>query len=264
MFAEGVHLYKKVVSVFSHGSKLKFYYVIGWGLPVIIVALSAGIRPDGYGNQNACWISLDGGLIWAFVAPVIIVMIINMIVMIIVVKILMSSVSTVQVDSKTKQQMNRSTQQIKAGAKAMVILMPILGLSWIFGLLAVNESTIIFQYLFCIFNSLQGLFIFLVHCVGNSEVRSAFKRLHEKHTLSKSIGEKSIVVKSMEKFSQKSRPGSVGDEVLVHREMGSIVSSIGEAGERTVTPKTISAGQISLNSLNCPMTNIDYQDDTFA
>ena len=31
MFAEGVHLYKKVVSVFSHGSKLKFYYVIGWG-----------------------------------------------------------------------------------------------------------------------------------------------------------------------------------------------------------------------------------------
>ena len=31
MLAEGMHLYTKVVSVFSNGSKLKFYYIIGWG-----------------------------------------------------------------------------------------------------------------------------------------------------------------------------------------------------------------------------------------
>ena len=31
MFAEGIQLYTKVVSVFSHGNKLKFYYVMGWG-----------------------------------------------------------------------------------------------------------------------------------------------------------------------------------------------------------------------------------------
>ena len=46
----------------------------------------------------------------------------------------------------------------RAGAKAMIILMPILGLSWVFGILAVNEATIVFQYLFCIFNSLQVIF----------------------------------------------------------------------------------------------------------
>ncbi|XP_065064148.1 uncharacterized protein LOC135690509 isoform X2 [Rhopilema esculentum] len=252
MFAEGVHLYKKVVSVFSHGSKLKFYYVIGWGLPIIIVALSTGIRPDGYGTESACWISLDGGLIWAFVAPVIIVIIINFIVLIIVVKILMSSVSTVQVDSKTSQETNRSTQQIKAGAKAMVILMPILGLSWVFGLLAVNEATIVFQYLFCIFNSMQGLFIFLIHCVGNSEVRSAFRRLHEKHTVSKSIGERSFA----KSISKKSKSGSPGAEILVRRE-----TPTSNDGERTVTPKTLSAGQISLNSLNAPTYNDHYYTD---
>ena len=39
MFAEGVHLYKKVVSVFSHGSKLKFYYVIGWGNMNVLSAI---------------------------------------------------------------------------------------------------------------------------------------------------------------------------------------------------------------------------------
>jgi len=247
MFAEGIHLYKKVVSVFSHGNKTKFYYVIGWGLPVIIVALSAGIRPDGYGTDTACWISIEAGLIWAFVAPVTTVIIINFIILIMVVKILISSVSAVQVDSKTSQETNKTVQQTKAGAKAMIILMPILGLSWVFGILAVNEATIVFQYLFCIFNSLQGFFIFIVYVIGNSEVRSAFKRLQERHSLSRSVGERSFGLKSIVK---KSKADSAGEEILVRRETGSSFGS--PDGERMVTPKTLSAGQISLNSLNCP------------
>jgi len=135
----------------------------------------------------------------------------------------------------------------RAGAKAMIILMPILGLSWVFGILAVNEATIVFQYLFCIFNSLQGFFIFIVYVIGNSEVRSAFKRLQERHSLSRSVGERSFGLKSIVK---KSKADSAGEEILVRRETGSSFGS--PDGERMVTPKTLSAGQISLNSLNCP------------
>ena len=50
------------------------------------------------------------------------------------------------------------------------MLLPILGLTWVFGLLAVNSATIVFQYLFTVFNSFQGLFIFLINCAFNSEV----------------------------------------------------------------------------------------------
>ena len=59
----------------------------------------------------------------------------------------------------------------RAGVKGVMILTPILGINWLFGLLAVNEDMIVFEFLFVIINSLQGFLIFLFHCVGSSEVR---------------------------------------------------------------------------------------------
>ncbi len=59
----------------------------------------------------------------------------------------------------------------RAGIKGIAILTPILGLSWLFGVLAINEDILFFEYLFNIFNCLQGFFVFIFHCVGSSEVR---------------------------------------------------------------------------------------------
>ena len=85
MLCEGVHLYSKVVEVFSEGSKMKYYYALGWGrsnflltgrapiqsehdliknekiktvpfflgLPLTIVFISACSRWGGYGNERA-------------------------------------------------------------------------------------------------------------------------------------------------------------------------------------------------------------------
>ncbi|KAF2982730.1 hypothetical protein EK904_008471 [Melospiza melodia maxima] len=64
---------------------------------------------------------------------------------------------------------------MKLTAKAVAVLLPILGSSWIFGILAVNAHALVFQYIFAVFNSLQGFFMFLFHCLLNSEVRAAFK-----------------------------------------------------------------------------------------
>ena len=38
---------------------------------------------------------------------------------------------------------------------ALVVLLPLLGLTWTFGLLSVNSNTTVFAWLFTIFNSLQ-------------------------------------------------------------------------------------------------------------
>ncbi|XP_066187884.1 adhesion G-protein coupled receptor D1-like [Sylvia atricapilla] len=67
------------------------------------------------------------------------------------------------------------TSAFKLTAKAVAVLLPILGSSWIFGILAVNAHALVFQYIFAVFNSLQGFFMFLFHCLLNSEVRAAFK-----------------------------------------------------------------------------------------
>ena len=60
----------------------------------------------------------------------------------------------------------------RSGIKSAVVLFPLLGVTWLFGILALDRKTIVFQYLFAIFNSLQGFFIFIFHCLLNSEVRS--------------------------------------------------------------------------------------------
>ena len=38
---------------------------------------------------------------------------------------------------------------------ATISLLPLLGLTWVFGLLVVNQNTTVFAWLFTIFNSLQ-------------------------------------------------------------------------------------------------------------
>ena len=50
----------------------------------------------------------------------------------------------------------------------------LLGTTWIFALLAVGEATLFFQWLFCIFNSLQGFFIFYFYTARNQDVRKAY------------------------------------------------------------------------------------------
>lgn len=44
---------------------------------------------------------------------------------------------------------------VKLTVKAVAVLLPILGISWIFGVLAVNTHSLPFLYIFAVFNSLQ-------------------------------------------------------------------------------------------------------------
>ena len=44
---------------------------------------------------------------------------------------------------------------IRSLLKALIILMPLLGVTWIIGILAVNEDTQVFAWIFAILNSLQ-------------------------------------------------------------------------------------------------------------
>lgn len=53
-----------------------------------------------------------------------------------------------------------------------IALLCLLGLTWAFGLMYVNESTLVMAYLFTIFNSLQGMFIFIFHCVLQKKVHT--------------------------------------------------------------------------------------------
>ncbi|KAG7246885.1 hypothetical protein CRUP_024112 [Coryphaenoides rupestris] len=60
---------------------------------------------------------------------------------------------------------------IKSWALGAITLLFLLGLTWAFGLLFINENTVIMAYLFTTFNAFQGIFIFIFHCALQKKVR---------------------------------------------------------------------------------------------
>ncbi|XP_039627981.1 adhesion G-protein coupled receptor D1 isoform X1 [Polypterus senegalus] len=169
MLVEGLHLYSMVIKVFgSEESKHIYYYGVGWGAPLVICIVSITSSLHSYGDVGNCWLSLKTGAIWAFVAPALFVIVVNIGILIAVTRI----ISRISADN---YKVHGDANAVKLTTKAVAVLLPILGISWIFGVLAVNEQVLAFQYMFAVFNSLQGFFIFLFHCLLNSEVRAAFK-----------------------------------------------------------------------------------------
>ncbi|KAF4011810.1 hypothetical protein G4228_003445 [Cervus hanglu yarkandensis] len=169
MLVEGLHLYSMVIKVFgSEDSKHRYYYGIGWGFPLVICIISIVFAMDSYGTSKNCWLSLGNGAIWAFVAPALFIIVVN-------IGILIAVTRVISQISAENYKIHGDPSALKLTAKAVAVLLPILGTSWVFGVLAVNNQAMVFQYMFAILNSLQGFFIFLFHCLLNSEVRAAFK-----------------------------------------------------------------------------------------
>lgn len=53
----------------------------------------------------------------------------------------------------------------------------LLGLTWIFGFFAVDNFRVPFQWMFCIANALQGMFLFIFHVLLDTKVSHAWKKI---------------------------------------------------------------------------------------
>ena len=69
-------------------------------------------------------------------------------------------------------------ERVRQGVKACVVLFPLLGLTWVFGVLSVTDAGLVFQYIFTIFNSLQVQYQKIQHVNFLSSLRkqSTFRR----------------------------------------------------------------------------------------
>ena len=77
---------------------------------------------------------------------------------------------------KQRKQAQRFLQgpNIAAQLRIAASCCTLLGLAWIFGLLSMIDSRLIFQYLFCFFNSLQGLLLFYFNVLRQTRIREAW------------------------------------------------------------------------------------------
>ncbi|XP_055511519.1 LOW QUALITY PROTEIN: adhesion G-protein coupled receptor D1 [Leucoraja erinacea] len=169
MLVEGLHLYNMVVRVFgSEDSKHVYYYSIGWGSPLVICVMSVTSTFHSYGTADKQRAGLLIGRLALTVDSSPLRLQVNVGILIAVTRI----ISRISMDN---YKVHRDTNASKLTVKAVAVLLPILGISWACGVLAINNYALFFQYMFAFFNSLQGFFIFLFHCVLNSEVRAALK-----------------------------------------------------------------------------------------
>ncbi|XP_072181687.1 cadherin EGF LAG seven-pass G-type receptor 2-like [Diadema setosum] len=167
MFVEGVHLYRMMTEIRDINSgPMTYSYVISYGVSALIVGMAVPLSNINYGtqvnsnNEHFCWFSVEDLLIWSFAGPVLAVVAMNMVV------IFLAIVESCKSGQKTPE-----FGKLRSGIRSAGILLPLLGITWVFGLLAVNQTVIIYQYLFAIFNGLTGLAILLFHCVLDYRVR---------------------------------------------------------------------------------------------
>uniref|UniRef100_A0A8C7DY94 Adhesion G protein-coupled receptor B1 n=1 Tax=Naja naja TaxID=35670 RepID=A0A8C7DY94_NAJNA len=146
----------------------KRFLCLGWGLPALVVAISVGFtKAKGYGTGNYCWLSLEGGLLYAFVGPAAAVVLVNMVIGILVFNKLVSKDGIT--DKKLKE---------RAGASlwSSCVVLPLLALTWMSAVLAITDRrSALFQILFAVFDSLEGFVIVMVHCILRREVQDAIK-----------------------------------------------------------------------------------------
>ncbi|XP_065915845.1 adhesion G protein-coupled receptor L4-like isoform X2 [Dysidea avara] len=185
---EAIMIYIMFGAVFYKGifQDIRFFALLGWGLPIPVVAISAGLSYDNYviednsddiaGDKTeiiACWISDKDGSIWAFAGPVILILLINMILLIL-------SLFTVVKSKRTHDKMTDATKTKYETAKLLLlstlILLPLLGGTWLLGLLfVIDNESVALAWIFTIVNSLQGAGIFYLHIVRSKEVKNVIK-----------------------------------------------------------------------------------------
>ncbi|EAX06325.1 latrophilin 2, isoform CRA_e [Homo sapiens] len=168
MCLEGVQLYLMLVEVFeSEYSRKKYYYVAGYLFPATVVGVSAAIDYKSYGTEKACWLHVDNYFIWSFIGPVTFIILLNIIFLVITLCKMVKHSNTLKPDSSR-------LENIKSWVLGAFALLCLLGLTWSFGLLFINEETIVMAYLFTIFNAFQGVFIFIFHCALQKKVRKEY------------------------------------------------------------------------------------------
>nr|KAF6479398.1 hypothetical protein HJG59_002494 [Molossus molossus] len=170
MSLEGLELYFLVVRVFQgQGLRKRWLYLIGYGIPGLIVAISAASRSQGYGRPLYCWLTLSSGFLWSFLGPVTFIILCNAVIFVTTVWKLTQKFSEINPDMKKLKKARVLT--ITAIAQLLV-----LGCTWVFGLFLFNPRSQVLTYAFTILNCLQGFFLFLLHCLLNKKVREEYQK----------------------------------------------------------------------------------------
>eukprot|EP00057_Strongylocentrotus_purpuratus_P009563 XP_011664037.1 PREDICTED: probable G-protein coupled receptor 133 [Strongylocentrotus purpuratus] len=165
---EGVSLYRTTAVGFK-ALRIVWLSLIAYGGSLVVVGVSFGVLFDTYGTSAFCWLHVGDSSIYIFAGCVYATEMFSVTVLWFVMRTFRSLKA-----NKKKDEIDK----IKATARALCILLPILGLTWIAGTITSftqSDAVICFQYIFIICFSLQGVSILVFHCLLVPDVKTALK-----------------------------------------------------------------------------------------
>ncbi|XP_018598128.1 calcitonin gene-related peptide type 1 receptor-like isoform X2 [Scleropages formosus] len=175
MLCEGIYLHTLiVVAVFAEKQHLMWYYLLGWGFP-LIPALIHAVARSYYYNDN-CWISSNTSLLYIIHGPICAALLVNLFFLLNIVRVL---ITKLKVTHQTE-----SSLYMKA-VRATLILVPLLGIQHVLLPYKPQErqAAEIYDYVMNISIHFQGLLVATIFCFFNGEVQGVLKRHWNQHRI---------------------------------------------------------------------------------
>ncbi|CAN8006684.1 unnamed protein product, partial [Ixodes hexagonus] len=178
MFVEGLYLYILVVRTFSVDAvRMHVYVFIGWGVPAVIICIWASTKAYLSPNHNDPNLAEGEGMcIWQlrdiydciFIVPVIFVLLMNI--------IFLGGIMWVLI-TKLKAATTVESQQYRKAAKALLVLIPLLGVTYILIIWkpSQKDARMFFTYLQLALLPTQGFTVAVLYCFMNGDVRKAVR-----------------------------------------------------------------------------------------
>ena len=156
-------------------SSLKKHYILGWGIPALLVALSIGMNysdiderfQPGFGGSR-CWYTQRYAMLIYFGIPI-------------GLSILLNIVLYVHTSFNLHKAFKNARSAIKAENYHFAVyvkLFILMGITWIFGFISAFAYQIVVDFIFVTLTSLQGLFLFISFVCNKrvlTEIRKSVK-----------------------------------------------------------------------------------------
>ncbi|XP_064809314.1 adhesion G-protein coupled receptor F1 [Oncorhynchus masou masou] len=205
MLCLSIMVLHQMIFMFHQMSKkvcLGLCFSVGYCCPLLIVFITfitynSG-QKDYYYTTDACWLVYGGflkGSIFAFILPVGTIVVVNVFCMLVVIIRLLRP--SLEVNTKDEKEV------AKGILKAVVLLTPIFGGTWIFGFFVlmfdITKGPIAYlvNYAFTLLNAFQGLFILLTAYFGEKPIRVALLKYFNLKQVQSAVSESSKLASTM-------------------------------------------------------------------
>ncbi|KAK7065260.1 Corticotropin-releasing factor receptor 2 [Halocaridina rubra] len=217
MFIEGSYLYMLVVRPFEvEKIRLRSYVLIGWGVPIPIILTWAlvksharltvytaqtdeeleavGLEPeDILGTlRHACPLLVNSPVDWVNKISVLVLLSVNIVFLLRVMWVLIT---------KLRSHDNVETQGYRKATKALLVLTPLLGITYMLVLTVPYQL----DHVHAVLLSTQGFWVAMLYCFFNSEVRNSVRQHFRRWKADKGIDDR--------RFSSK-RNDSIGISIM--------------------------------------------------